>query len=115
MTIKLGEYVYDQTPLMVIAQVDPLYVKAFLPVRLYRRIQKVADAEVFPEEPIGGDYKARIKDIDQVFDAASSTFNVRLELPNPDYELPAGLRCKIRFNVGTGAATNGAAGDAKSK
>jgi hypothetical protein len=35
--------------------------------------------------------------VDRVFDAASSTFGVRLELPNPDYSLPAGLRCRIRF------------------
>jgi hypothetical protein len=32
-----------------------------------------------------------------VFDTASSTFVVRLDLPNPSYALPAGLRCRIRF------------------
>ena len=29
--------------------------------------------------------------------AASGTFGVRLELPNPDFKLPAGLKCTVRF------------------
>jgi hypothetical protein len=35
--------------------------------------------------------------VDRVFDSASSTFVVRLDLPNQNYALPAGLRCRIRF------------------
>jgi hypothetical protein len=56
--------------------------------------------EVVPEEPIGGVYKGKITIVDRVFDTASSTFGVRLELPNPNYALPAGLRCRIRFPGG---------------
>jgi membrane fusion protein (multidrug efflux system) len=36
--------------------------------------------------------------VDKVVDAASGTFGVRLELPNPDLKLPAGLKCTVRFN-----------------
>jgi multidrug efflux pump subunit AcrA (membrane-fusion protein) len=36
--------------------------------------------------------------VDRVVDAASGTFGVRLEVPNPNYRLPAGLKCKARFN-----------------
>jgi len=32
-----------------------------------------------------------------VIDAASGTFTVRLELPNPDQKIPSGLRCKVSF------------------
>jgi membrane fusion protein (multidrug efflux system) len=35
--------------------------------------------------------------VDQVFDAASGTIGIRLELPNSDYALPAGLKCQVRF------------------
>jgi membrane fusion protein (multidrug efflux system) len=35
--------------------------------------------------------------VDKVFDAASATIGVRLELPNPDYSLPARLKCQVRF------------------
>ena len=38
-----------------------------------------------------------------MIDPASNTFGVRLELPNPDYRLPSGLKCTVRF-VGVTAA-----------
>lgn len=98
-TIKPGEYAYEQAPLMTIAEIDPLYVKVFVPVRYYRKVQVGMIGEVVPEQPIGGLYKARVTVVDRVFDAASSTFGVRLELPNPDYALPAGLRCRVRFDA----------------
>jgi len=97
LTIRLGEYVYEQTPLMTIAEINPLYVKVFVPVRHYRNLRVGTDAEVMPEEPIGGVYKAKVTVVDRVFDTASSTFGVRLELPNPEYALPAGMRFRIRF------------------
>jgi RND family efflux transporter MFP subunit len=96
-TIKPGEYAFDQAPLMTIAEIDPLYVKVFVPVRYYRAVQVGTVGEVRPEEPIGGLYRAKVTVVDRVFDAASSTFGVRLELPNPDYSLPAGMRCRVHF------------------
>jgi hypothetical protein len=35
--------------------------------------------------------------VDQVFDAASGTIGVRLELPNPELRLPAGIHCRVHF------------------
>jgi RND family efflux transporter MFP subunit len=98
-TIRPGEYAYEQAPLMTIAEIDPLYVKVFLPVRYYREVEVGTVAEVTPQEPVGGLYEAKVTVVDRVFDAASSTFGVRLELPNKDYALPAGLRCRIRFKT----------------
>nr|WP_249153740.1 efflux RND transporter periplasmic adaptor subunit [Bradyrhizobium diazoefficiens] len=92
-----GEYRHDANPLMTIAQIDRLNVEAFLPVSFYRQLTIGSVAEVRPEEPIGGVYKATVTVIDRVLDAASGTFRVRLTLPNADYELPAGTRCKLRF------------------
>ena len=54
-------------------------------------------AEVVPEGPVGGRNRARVTIVDEVIDAASGTFSVRLELPNRDYEIPAGLKCAVRF------------------
>jgi len=33
-----------------------------------------------------------------VIDAASGTFGVRMELPNPKFRLPAGLKCRVAFH-----------------
>jgi hypothetical protein len=37
--------------------------------------------------------------VDRMLDAASGTFGVRLVLPNPDLLLPAGIPCKVVFEM----------------
>lgn len=103
-----GEYVHEQSQLMELAEVDPLHVEVFLPVEAYGSVEEGMSAEVRPEQPIGGSYSALVTVVDTVFDAASRTFGVRLELTNPNYELPAGLRCTVSFLASskTGAADN---------
>lgn len=94
-----GEYVHKQTSLMTIAEIDPLYVEVFSPVTEFGKIQEGMIAEVLPEEPVGGSYRAEVVVVDRVFDPASRSFGIRLELPNPDYALPAGLRCRVVFDI----------------
>jgi RND family efflux transporter MFP subunit len=91
-----GEYVENQ-PIMKLAQIDPLNIEVILPVKLFPSIKVGMQAKVIPEAPIGGQYIAAVKIIDRVIDAASGTFGVRLELPNPKNSLPAGLKCKVIF------------------
>lgn len=97
-----GEYVHEQSTLMHIAAIDPLYVEVYLPVSSYGEVSEGMSAVVRPEQPIGGEYTATIAVIDQVFDASSRTFGVRLELPNPDFGLPAGVRCTVEFKSTSG-------------
>jgi len=92
-----GEYVHEQAPVMTIAQIDPLSVEVFVPISLYGSVEVGMPAEVEPEAPIGGSYRARVAVVDRVFDTASGTFGVRLALPNPKGRLPAGLKCRVRF------------------
>lgn len=91
-----GEYVQDQ-PILKLAQIDPLYVEVVVPVAFFGSVKVGMRAMVKPEPPVGGEYTARVKIVDRVIDAASGTFGVRLELPNPNYKLPAGLKCKVSF------------------
>ena len=92
-----GERVEDE-PILKLAQIHPLHVEVFAPVELLGTIKVGMSADVSPEEPVGQVYKARVKIVDRVVDAASGTFGVRLELPNPKYRLPAGLKCKVTFH-----------------
>ncbi len=96
-TLSGGEYVSEAGHIMTIAAVDPLYVEAFLPVSLYGRIKEGQTATVEVDAPLTGRYEAKVQVVDRVFDAASSTFGVRLTLANPRGELPAGLHCKVAF------------------
>ncbi|NIO09456.1 MAG: efflux RND transporter periplasmic adaptor subunit, partial [Deltaproteobacteria bacterium] len=91
-----GEYVEDQ-PILKLAQIHPLNVEVILPVQMLGSVKTGMDATVKPEAPVSGFYTAKVKIVDKVVDAASGTFGVRLELPNPQYQLPPGLKCKVVF------------------
>jgi RND family efflux transporter MFP subunit len=94
-----GEYRNEQSPVLTLAQIDPLRVEVFVPTSQYGRIQIGSNAEIHPQQPIGGSYPATVTVVDQVLDAASGTFGVRLALPNPGLKLPAGIRCKVLFET----------------
>ncbi len=91
-----GEYA-DPPQILELAQIDPLRVEVFAPVSALGRIVVGAQGIVIPEEPVGGEFSAQVTVVDRVVDAASGTFGVRLELPNPDHRLSAGLKCRVRF------------------
>lgn len=91
-----GEYVEDQ-PILKLAQIDPLNVEVIAPVELLGAIKEGMIAEVKSENPQSGVYRAKVKIVDQVIDAASGTFGVRLELRNPKYHISAGLKCNVVF------------------
>jgi len=107
--MSVGEYVYEQTPVMTVTQIDPLSVELIVPAARYGQIHVGGAARVHPDAPIGGDYPATVEVIDPVIDASSGTFGVRLKLANPDHAIPAGLRCAVQLLPGDAiAATQGA-------
>lgn len=95
--LSVGELVRSETPVYTLVQLDPLYVEAYIPVAEWGRVTTGGTGVVRLEEPIGGAYEAKVTVVDHVFDAASGTFGIRLEMPNPKNALPAGQRCKVAF------------------
>jgi RND family efflux transporter MFP subunit len=93
-----GEYVRDDSQIVEVAQVDPLYVHSFLPVRMFNQVRPGTAATVVPEEALGGHYESVVAMKDPVVDSASSTFLVRIELKNPDRLIPSGIRCQVSFH-----------------
>jgi RND family efflux transporter MFP subunit len=93
-----GEFVHQEAQVLRLAQMDPLYVEAYLAAAMLPLVVKGARATVYPQEPVGGAYAAEVTVVDRLLDAASGTFGVRLELPNPDRRLPGGLRCEVVFD-----------------
>jgi RND family efflux transporter MFP subunit len=85
-------------PILKLVELHALNVEALLPASAYRKVKLGQTVDVIPEQPIGGRYPTRVKVIDKVLDAASGTFRVRLELPNPQLAIPAGLKCKAVFD-----------------
>jgi membrane fusion protein, multidrug efflux system len=86
-----------QEPILKLAQIHPLRVEAFAPLSLFRKVVVGMEAVVRLEEPVGGSYKAKVTVVDRVVQAASGTFGIRLDLPNPELRLPAGVKCTVVF------------------
>lgn len=80
-----------------LAQIDPLRVDVVLPAARYGVVKLGSVADVKPEAPFPGSYKATVRVVDPVIDSASGTFRVRLELPNPKGDIPAGVKCTVAF------------------
>ena len=93
-----GEYV-DQKPVLRLAAIDPLRVDVLVPAAAFGQVDIGMSGRVVPELFNRSEYVAVVKTVDRVIDAASNTFRVRLELPNPKGTLPAGLRCKVDLGL----------------
>lgn len=94
--LNAGERV-EEKPLVRVVKIDPLRIEAILPSALYGNISVGSSARIQPETPNSPAVSATVTLVDKVLDAASGTFRVRLQLPNPNGEMPAGLRCKADF------------------
>jgi len=102
--VSAGERV-ETKPLVRVAKIDPLRVEVVVPAALYGQVKSGATVGVTPDLPGVGSFKAKVVLVDKVIDAPSNTFRVRLELPNPDGALPAGLRCRADLGFDTVADT----------
>ena len=96
--LSAGELIRaDKSKIVKLAQIDPLNVEVVAPLSLFGRVQRGATAEVSLDPLVKGAQQARVMIVDRVVDAASGTFGIRLELPNPGNRIPAGIRCRVRF------------------
>jgi RND family efflux transporter MFP subunit len=102
-----GEFIYEQTPIMTIAQVDPLMIDLVVPANRYHAVKIGMTGDVHLSQPVDASFPARVDAIDPVIDAASDTFRVRLLLPNPGNAIPAGIRCSVTLPDATAADSSG--------
>jgi len=93
-----GEMARQQTPVMKLAQVNPLRVEVFAPLSLLGKLKTGMRANVRPEGKDQPVYQAKVVVVNRVVDSASGTFGVRLEMPNPNNAISAGLACTVEFN-----------------
>jgi RND family efflux transporter MFP subunit len=92
-----GEFIYETTPIMTIAEVDPLTVDLVVPAERYHAVKLGMIGELHLNPPVDATFPARVDAIDPVIDAASDTFRIRLTLPNPGNAIPAGTRCSVKL------------------
>ncbi|MGB1090612.1 MAG: efflux RND transporter periplasmic adaptor subunit [Oceanobacter sp.] len=100
---SVGEFVSDE-PVMTLVGLNPLHAEAVFREDHYGKIQVGAPVDLRVMGPVEEYIQAKVMLIDPVIDAASSTFGVRLSLPNPEQRIPAGLKCKLRLSEGKSVA-----------
>ncbi len=91
-----GEYV-DSDPILRIVQLHPLHIETIIPAEHVGDIVPGMSAEIVSSDNPDKRWTAQVDRVDNVVDVASGTFGVRLELPNPDFTITAGLRCQLNF------------------
>jgi RND family efflux transporter MFP subunit len=80
-----------------LAQTHPLRVEVVLPLAMHGKLRPGMKANVQAEPPLSGRYLATVAIVDRVVDSASGTFGVRMDLPNPKGDIPAGVKCRVQF------------------
>jgi len=91
-----GEYVEDQAILRIV-QLDTLAIEAIVPMALFGHVKKGMQADIYPETSHDQPKRAKVEIVDQMGDASSGTFGVRLVLENSDMAVPAGVKCSAQF------------------
>lgn len=95
---SVGEYVADE-PVFQVAQLNPLRIEVVVPLEHLNTVESGMRASVTLQVPDfeNKEFEAHVRRIDPVADAASGTYGVWLELPNPDLTIPSGVRCQLDF------------------
>ena len=93
-----GESV-EENPILRIAQINPLRVELVVPASEYGLIYTGEKALVRLDDALRSEHPAHVIIVDPIIDAASGTFRVTLELPNPEHQLTSGLRCAVTFLI----------------
>jgi len=97
---------FEEKPLLRMADLRQLRVDVVASTSLFGSLHVGQPITVRADLPGLAPQVAQIAQIDQVLDPASNTFRLRLSLPNPKGELPAGLRCKAEIGAGEPAAAS---------
>lgn len=87
----------DGRPLLRVAMLNPLKVEVIVPATMYGQFKEGQSIGVQPDFAGADLMQAQVQQIDRLIDAASGTFRVRMTLPNPKREVPAGVRCKAQI------------------
>lgn len=87
----------DKSVVVKLAQINPLHVEVIAPAELFGSLRSGVTGSVNLEPFFPGSFRARVTVVDKLIDAASGTLGVRLQLPNPNNKIPAGIKCSVVF------------------
>lgn len=87
----------DKKYILKLAQVHPLKVHVIMPFTKFDKVKLGMMVEIIPETPLNKPFMGRVIMVDRIIDAASGTFGLFVTLPNPTFDIPAGIKCRAYF------------------
>lgn len=94
---ELADPSESKKPILRIADIATLRAEVILPAQAYAHVKAGQKASIRSDVPVKVSTTGIVKVVDRVLDAASGTFSVRLEVPNPNLGIPAGIHCRAEF------------------
>lgn len=92
--VSVGEYV-NQQPVLQLVSIDPLYAEVVMGVSAFGKVDTNMLATVALGAPISAEQVGVVSLVDQIIDPTSSTFRVRIEIPNEELSMPSGVSCEV--------------------
>jgi RND family efflux transporter MFP subunit len=92
-----GEAVDEVDPVLKLVQIDPLHIQVDCPIQWAGRISTGDEADIELWAMKGPARTGKVIFASKSADAASHTFRVKLEIPNPKHDWIAGVKVWVRF------------------
>jgi RND family efflux transporter MFP subunit len=97
--MSAGEYLSRSRrgEIAILAQLNPLRIQVHAPLEFRERVRVGDQAGVLFDDPQISVAAGQVVIVDPIMDTASGTFQIHLEIPNPDLTIPAGMRCRVQL------------------
>ena len=98
-TLDPGAFAGANTPIVSVVDIRSVRLIANLVEKDFRRVtpgvEAMVEVDAFPDETFGG----KVSRVSPVFDAATRTAGLEIEVPNPGYRLKPGMYARVRLTV----------------
>lgn len=98
-TLDPGAFAGANTPVISVVDIDSVRLIANLVEKDFRRVtpgvEAMVEVDAFPGETFGG----KVSRVSPIFDPATRTAGLEIEVPNPGYRLKPGMYARVRLTV----------------
>ncbi len=98
-TLDPGAFAGANTPMVAVVDIRSVRLIANLVEKDFRRVtpgvEAMVEVDAFPGESFGGN----VSRVSPIFDSATRTAGLEIEIPNPGYRLKPGMYARVRLTV----------------
>jgi RND family efflux transporter MFP subunit len=94
-----GAFANANTPLLQVVDIGTVRLVANLVEKGFRKVMPGVEAKVQVDTFAGEDFTGRVSRVSPVFDPATRTAQMEIEVPNPGFRLKPGMYARVRLTV----------------